>query len=339
MLLRPSQKKSSSTGFTLIELLVVIAIIAVLIALLLPAVQQAREAARRTQCKNNLKQIGLALHNYHDTHNRFPIGALFPYHNPNWRVGVLPFLDQAPLYTRLTSVATANSDGLASARDDGNGLGGYGTGAHAVLSGLAVSGFNCPSSTVGSNNNSTTVPVLNNKERGQTHDYAGISGVTPDPANRTNMCSGATTHGIFCENGLLFINGSSGIRDATDGTSNVMVVGEQSGTVGGRDRRANYQGGWAGFYQVSTRAPNLPASEFFAAGITTLMLTINYNSASPPNGASNTFGANTVLNSFHVGGIHGLLADGSVRFVSENSDFDLVKRLCVKDDGQILGDF
>src|SRR6187399_915065 len=101
----------SRKAFTLIELLVVIAIIAILIALLLPAVQQARESARRTQCKNNLKQFGLALHNYHDTHNTFPGGVVGNAHEigvglSSW-VGwsgvsmLLPFVDQAPLYSTL----------------------------------------------------------------------------------------------------------------------------------------------------------------------------------------------------------------------------------------------
>src|SRR3546814_780854 len=101
-------QRVSHKGFTLIELLVVIAIIAVLVALLLPAVQQAREAARRSQCKNNLKQIGLALHNYHDTHRVFPPGQmswfgsdLFPLNagaRISWMQQILPFIDQAPLY-------------------------------------------------------------------------------------------------------------------------------------------------------------------------------------------------------------------------------------------------
>lgn len=96
-------------GFTLIELLVVIAIIAILISLLLPAVQQAREAARRTQCRNNMKQIGLALHNYHDVHLGFPIGAgvggdptgTVEDSAPNWRATILPFIDQGNIFSRF----------------------------------------------------------------------------------------------------------------------------------------------------------------------------------------------------------------------------------------------
>src|SRR5262245_47588566 len=109
-----SRSKRTSQGFTLIELLVVIAIIAVLVALLLPAVQQAREAARRSQCKNNLKQIGLAMHNYHEMASSFPPETIWSFdptgtgtgpnkqpRNYTWLVMLLPYLDQAPLYNAI----------------------------------------------------------------------------------------------------------------------------------------------------------------------------------------------------------------------------------------------
>ncbi|MEY2725472.1 MAG: hypothetical protein RLZZ458_1339, partial [Planctomycetota bacterium] len=105
MRLQPNRRRRA---FTLIELLVVIAIIAILVALLLPAVQQAREAARRTQCKNNLKQLGIALHNYHDTNNRFPPGAFWnnPNSGRNYQQGgllthLLPYVEQAVMFNQI----------------------------------------------------------------------------------------------------------------------------------------------------------------------------------------------------------------------------------------------
>jgi prepilin-type N-terminal cleavage/methylation domain-containing protein len=161
--------RNRNRAFTLIELLVVIAIIAVLIALLLPAVQQARESARRTQCKNNMKQLGLAIHNYHDNNNFFPIGEQSGWGRMNWRMSLMPFLDQATLYTRVDVAFTSflpatQGNGFASS---GGSEGGYGP-QNNVIRGWKAPGYNCPSSTLGSNSNSG--PTKNYSELGQTHD-------------------------------------------------------------------------------------------------------------------------------------------------------------------------
>jgi len=327
----------------LIELLVVIAIIAVLIALLLPAVQQAREAARRSQCKNNLKQIGLGLHNYHDNYRSFPIGAQGGFWNPNWRFTILPFLDQAPIYSQLMSVPATTSDGFAGQRNDSIALGGYGTN-HAILAGWNATVYNCPSSALSSNNNATS-PPLNNKQFGQTHSYVGVAGSSVNLAtDQGKSCSPNTSYGVHCENGMLFTCGTARIADATDGTSNTLMIAEQSGAIRNKDYRANYQGGWSGMHITSSplykRVPTLAASATnFYAGLTTLWFRPNLDTVTPPTGTSMTYHANTVLNSFHTGGIHGLMADGSVRFLSDNVNFPTLQQACMRNDGSVLGEF
>ncbi len=326
-------------GFTLIELLVVIAIIAILIALLLPAVQQAREAARRTECKNQLKQLGLALHNYHDSNLTFPMGTRYPISAPNWRVGILPYLDQAALYNNVDINSQATIGGFSSKRED-SGSYGYGTGRNAVLKGLAVPNWNCPSSP-NSKNASGQSPTYNNAELGQTMDYVGIAGATPDPGGNTGVCSGTTGYGgIFCENGMLFPNGNTRIRDVTDGASNTMIVGEQSGRVGGtKDIRANYHGGWAGF-TVTQRPASMTGSPWGSA-TTTLRYPINagLSVCVGGSGCDATYDGNTVLNSFHPGGTQVLLVDGSVHFLSENMNLNTFRSLGARNDGQVVGQF
>ena len=222
-------------GFTLIELLVVIAIIAVLIALLLPAVQQAREAARRTQCKNNLKQLGLALHNYHDTANTFPPGWIGqssgPYSGFGWNSMLLPYFDQGPLYNILASGSVPN-----------------------MLTGLAA---NTSVATLKTTDTALTAPALsvgfgdcNGRHQHDWNDCsiwtfklsrclrfqpksAGIqhhmgnraSSGTPTASqligsmwvNQTNVQWG----GVFGE------NSRKGLRDMSDGSSNCTLVGER----------------------------------------------------------------------------------------------------------------
>lgn len=326
----------SRRAFTLIELLVVIAIIAILVALLLPAVQQAREAARRSSCKNNLKQIGLALANYHDTHSRFPMGETGAgisrpgggrWLGPNWRVSILPQMEQSVVFQKLDF-----GQSLSACRP---GL----RGANTLLNGFQMDTFKCPSSTAPVNgSNIAPSPTNNNTNNTMLIDYVGMSGATPQggfPA--TGACSGQTGYGgIYCNNGILAVNDSFQVRDVTDGTSNTIIVSEQSGMIGGtRDIRSNYYGGWCG-HTDSRKAPQMNGSPW-GSGTTSVRYQINSRTA--PTGANSTWDANTILNSFHTGGIQVALADGSARFISENINMLTLKRLCSKNDGQVIGEF
>ncbi|MCA9091436.1 MAG: DUF1559 domain-containing protein [Planctomycetaceae bacterium] len=337
-----------NAGFTLIELLVVIAIIAILIALLLPAVQQAREAARRSQCKNNLKQIGLAMHNYHDVHGKFPIGAQATFWMPNWRSSILPFLDQANAYNRLTRTPAANH-GYAAGNGNAS-YSGYDV-ENAVLNNLFVSTYKCPSSTASafytgssplSNNGKQSPNSSLGIETGMTMDYVGIAGATDGATSGTSAyggpCHSSISGGSSCINGVMAVARSTAMRDITDGASNTMLVAEQSGLVGGiSDYRNNYYGGWSGAMLNGGLAGTDPYSVYYATGVNVVRHSPNLRSA--PTGGDQTYALNAVLNSFHTGGIHVLLADGGVRFVSDNVAITILRSLGSAQDGLVIGEF
>ncbi len=326
-------------AFTLIELLVVIAIIAILIALLLPAVQQAREAARRSQCKNNLKQVALALHNYHSTSNTFPQGQ--SRYGPgrgaswccggNWRVMVLPYMDQAPVYGKI------DWDGAYSFGGSTN-YARYAGGAE-VFAGLTMSTFICPSSTLEPNDDS----VINNPQKGQGHHYVGISGALGVGSFGNVNCDYG---GVVRGNGIMGINRNSRMAHITDGSSNTIIVAEQSARVnlGGRERNLtnNYYGGWSGY--AGRQATDRVGRPHWGAGTTCIRYKINHgNGRNKPvggiPGADNTWDFNTIVNSYHTGGIHVGIADGSVRFLSENINFTTFNRLGSMNDGDVVGEF
>ncbi len=240
---RIDQQSRRPQGFTLIELLVVIAIIAILIALLLPAVQQAREAARRSQCKNNLKQWGLALHNYHDVHRLFPMGS----DGAAWsfRAHLLPYIDRAPDYNQINfnnnspagnGANCGGTDGCWECRSETNQL--HAAGVAASNSGKPI--FGCPSDpNAQSKPYSSSLPYY-------VGSYLGIGGNdVPHYANtedrRRNLYppNGETAGGLAprANNGTLYQLSSIRVRDITDGTSNTMLVGERS-----VDRTLNW--GW-----------------------------------------------------------------------------------------------
>ncbi len=332
-------------GFTLIELLVVIAIIAILIALLLPAVQQAREAARRTQCKNNLKQIGLGLHNYHDIYNTLPPGGLASSvggWGMSWYMRILPQIDQAPLYSQLT-FSGAHHGWTASAA---GGAGPEGTANGVVLAQTTISWALCPSSPLEAKRDTGSV-------RTTITQYHGISGATTGNGYTLPASVAATSSGgILAGNGTMVVGRSIGFKDMTDGTTNVMVVGEASNFVWTAPQAAGGSKSVPvnGAHGIMMGTPNLTTVDASPGGgferlfnCTTVRYAPNApavpsDTASWP-GTGDNYGPNNPLSSAHTGGIQVLLGDGSSRFISENMDMLTLRRLAVRNDGQVLGDF
>lgn len=305
--------KSSSRqfGFTLVELLVVMAIIATLMALLLPAVQGAREASRRTACRNNLHQIGIALHNYHDTHACFPPssgGTDGSGTNGNALSGfvmLLPQLEKDVIWQRIRSTPGQGGD----------------------PSTIAINGeidvYLCPSATVG------------DKVNGSGHRYyafnlGDLQPAYPNP--QPMMMAGVPgLAGVRRTRGPFGFQHCVKIKDITDGTGATIAVAERFGSVSTRDWHGSFTSspatcktGWAG-PPVPPLGPNVDSTESFFAvgfpiwgGFTTAMPPNSRHCYSSNNLPTRNFGIWIAASSRHMSGVNVLMCDGAARFVNEN---------------------
>lgn len=303
----------SRRGFTLIELLVVIAIIAVLIALLLPAVQQAREAARRTQCRNNLKQLGVALHNYHDTHRVFPLACIRGLQGSSaniegfgtWLVYLFPYIDQTPLYNTFNFPYVGGTYGLGS----------YGTVNMATVN-IPIQALMCPSDPDAKVKNFGswfygTAPNANGD-----YGITNYAGMTHDTLRIGTEAGGSFPR--FDHNGVLGNRARTSVADITDGASNTIMVAEVSNSPA-----SGWPWGWDGALTDARLTPNAPGTWPGNGVFTNPRETATAQTAS----------------SYHEGGIHVQMGDGSVRFVSENINLALYQALVTRRGGETVGDF
>lgn len=332
----PSMIRRPKTAFTLVELLVVITIIGILISLLLPAVQAAREAARRMQCANNMKQIGLGMHNYLSANNTFPIGEQLHPMSPSgfygrcWSVSVLPFIEMQALFDQLDKNCPtyySYSSQLNAAPLS-----------HQAAICTVVNGYICPSSghsrTVNLWPTRTTTTTFDANDYGML-EYVGISGSNRIPPSYNP--SPITAADTLSRNGMLFLSGAIDAAQVRDGLSNTMLVGEYSGLTAGQvfsslgslgdndgswglgagnDTNVN---GWA--VRVVAWPPN---SKVYWKSATCC---VECDTPTPKRGKE------AALKSSHPGGIHVVLGDGSVTFLGNAIDINVYKDLADREDG------
>ncbi|MES2793488.1 MAG: DUF1559 domain-containing protein [Planctomycetota bacterium] len=372
--IRPVTRRDRS-GFTLIELLVVIAIIAVLIALLLPAVQQAREAARRTQCRNNMKQFGLALHNFHDTYNAFPVGDRsrtagdgFCYTENTVTTALMPYYDQAAIVNFNSGLVMSDWYDAAATSDIDR-----------TVINMAI----CPSAVNGPLNK---VDVwgpggdeINADATFAAMHYAWCKGVNDswcldfddddeDAGYKSEFNGGPAigrgkgyTYGPIpaSEKGMFVRQKKSSMKDLTDGSSNTFAMGEAAGgSTWKLCRGANcttptqYEAnsGWI-IGQPGDEDQQIVAASPFGCTMEPLNkgpVTDSYMSlagdrmaaqrdcrSSANGGASST----SNFRSQHVGGGHFLMGDGAVRFVSQNINMGTYRALSTMAGGEVVGEF
>jgi len=308
-----------SRGFTLIELLVVIAIIGVLIALLLPAVQAAREAARRAQCTNNFKQMGIAMHNYHDVNNALPIGRQ---DNPRrtWALSILPFIEQGNLFGAVNFARPFYE------REN------------TTVIRSTISAYQCPSDRPSIQEPDTAYPrgkgsmAVNWGNATFSQESGTDRPDTPPPAlTKVRFSSAPFT-----------TNKSTGLRDMTDGTSGTLLVGETiigqnttGGAAGAYDHRGDiFNDDWNCCMFMAYTPPNSKIPDYMGAAVFCGKPSLgNPPCTDTPTGSGNIFNA---ARSRHPGGAIALLGDGSVRFFKDSVNVDTWRALSTPSGGEVV---
>ena len=311
----PNQPRARS-GFTLIELLVVIAIIAILIALLLPAVQQAREAARRSQCRNNLKQVGIALHNFHEIKGTLPSSRLGPQH-ASWFVQILPYIEQTPLFKQWNLNDT------------------YYLQKPAVRT-TSVPIFYCPSRRTHMLSTQFEIPSNSQPDTqlypGALGDYAANGGAHVDAIVDNPLCNG-----VMCQaqsqlsvtgNTILNTQSRTGLRDLKDGTSHVFLAGEKHvpeskfGQSGGQGDGSIYNGDFPRSCNRLAGRDNVGGPRFKLAG----------------HGEDLSGPWQCRFGSHHAGMVQFVFGDGHVASVNVATNVDVLHKLAVRNDGKPVED-
>jgi prepilin-type N-terminal cleavage/methylation domain-containing protein/prepilin-type processing-associated H-X9-DG protein len=287
-------------GFTLVELLVVIAIIGILVALLLPAVQMAREAGRRSQCSNNLKQLGLAMHNYHDTIKKFPFG--WSDRGAGWSTMILPQIEQENLYKTLGFAEADNWAVTGSANER--------------ACGTYLDVFRCPTTTIERNVDNQGIPGR------VPASYRGVASSTADSDDPSTSVSGRHMERLDLE-GIFYACSQTKFAHITDGTSNTFMIGESKWERFSQD--GNQMDFWyIGSPQIDpcscrTGAGGTEQSEFCGS------TGVPFNARATP--SLSGYVKELSFSSSHPGGAMFCLADGSVRFVFYGVDFPTYKAL------------
>jgi prepilin-type N-terminal cleavage/methylation domain-containing protein/prepilin-type processing-associated H-X9-DG protein len=327
---------SLKSGFTLIELLVCIAVIALLLALILPAVQQAREAARRIQCQNNLKQLGIALHNYHDSHGAFPPGWIARDlagigRSPRdggyswaWSAFLLPYCEQLPLYEQL---GIGNSSNPPGPKDPGD-------------NSLQV--FLCPSDASGTESGRGVWRPGSLLAGYAKSNYVAVNGYGISSFDRLEawfrpliLLDGSVFNRSPLEDGVFGAHTTTRIRDILDGTSQTFALGERSQDKVSRSEA--YGAVWIRNCGTFPAVGNVVLSSKVYSDANSVSGAVHPNR--PINNAVNGFRAPAGFSSSHSGGAFFLFADGSARFVEENIDGNVYGNLGSMADGKVTGEF